>query len=173
MPSWFGRRLETHDKRLSPFAQGANDAPATARPNFQTRLKRIVSHESDATATNKSAKRPRNQLKSNLVAGMAEFVGTFMFLFFAFAGNQIGRAITSQTANEYDPSVLILISLCFGFSLMANAWAFYRVSGGLFNPAVSLHHAASCEKEVRDTEYMERSPSHSTSSEAWRQSAPS
>ena len=28
------------------------------------------------------------------------------------------------------------ISLSFGFSLMVNAWIFFRVSGGLFNPAV-------------------------------------
>jgi aquaporin related protein len=28
--------------------------------------------------------------------------------------------------------------LSFGFSLAVNAWIFFRVSGGLFNPAVSL-----------------------------------
>lgn len=30
------------------------------------------------------------------------------------------------------------ISVAFGFSLAVNAWVFYRISGGLFNPAVSL-----------------------------------
>lgn len=30
------------------------------------------------------------------------------------------------------------ISLAFGFSLTVNAWVFYRISGGLFNPAVSF-----------------------------------
>ena len=30
------------------------------------------------------------------------------------------------------------ISLVFGFSLAVNAWVFFRVSGGLFNPAVTL-----------------------------------
>jgi aquaporin related protein len=34
--------------------------------------------------------------------------------------------------------VSLYISLCFGFSLAVNAWIFFRVSGGLFNPAVSL-----------------------------------
>jgi glycerol uptake facilitator-like aquaporin len=29
------------------------------------------------------------------------------------------------------------ISLAFGFSLAVNAWVWFRVSGGLFNPAVS------------------------------------
>jgi aquaporin rerated protein, other eukaryote len=33
---------------------------------------------------------------------------------------------------------LSYIALSFGFSLMVNAWVFYRISGGLFNPAVSL-----------------------------------
>lgn len=35
-------------------------------------------------------------------------------------------------------SVLMYISLIFGFSLMVNVWVFFRVSGGLFNPAVSF-----------------------------------
>lgn len=30
------------------------------------------------------------------------------------------------------------ISVCFGFSLMVNVWIFFRISGGLFNPAVTL-----------------------------------
>jgi aquaporin related protein len=32
---------------------------------------------------------------------------------------------------------LLYISLVFGFSLGVNIWVFYRISGGLFNPAVS------------------------------------
>jgi aquaporin related protein len=35
-------------------------------------------------------------------------------------------------------SQLLFISLGFGFSLCVCAWVFFRVSGGLFNPAVSL-----------------------------------
>ena len=34
--------------------------------------------------------------------------------------------------------VLTYIALSFGFSLMVNVWIFYRISGGLFNPAVTL-----------------------------------
>ncbi len=63
--------------------------------------------------------------------------------FFAFAGTQVAN--TPQTTNGSqstdlpqgpDPSQLMYISLCFGFSLAVNAWVFYRISGGLFNPAV-------------------------------------
>jgi MIP family channel proteins len=34
--------------------------------------------------------------------------------------------------------VLLYVSLIFGFSLMVNVWIFFRISGGLFNPAVTL-----------------------------------
>ncbi|KAH8909362.1 MIP family channel protein, partial [Coniochaeta sp. PMI_546] len=78
-------------------------------------------------------------VRNNIVAVLAEFVGTFMFLFLAFAGTQVANNITTHPESDtMDPSVLIVISMSFGFSLMANAWAFYRVSGGLFNPTVSL-----------------------------------
>jgi aquaporin related protein len=33
---------------------------------------------------------------------------------------------------------LLYIALSFGFSLAVNAWVFFRISGGLFNPAVTL-----------------------------------
>lgn len=33
---------------------------------------------------------------------------------------------------------LLFIALAFGFSLAVNAWTFFRISGGLFNPAVTL-----------------------------------
>lgn len=32
----------------------------------------------------------------------------------------------------------MFISLSFGFSLLVTAWIFYRITGGLFNPAVTL-----------------------------------
>lgn len=80
----------------------------------------------------------------------AEFAGTFMFLFFAFGGTQVAN--TSASASDPgsagqqngsitqapNTSVLLFIALSFGFSLMVNVWVFFRVSGGLFNPAVTL-----------------------------------
>jgi aquaporin related protein len=66
-----------------------------------------------------------------------------MFLFFAFSATQVANAgadnagtaggSLSQAPNT---SVLLYISLAFGFSLAANVWVFFRISGGLFNPAV-------------------------------------
>lgn len=61
-----------------------------------------------------------------------------MFLYVAYAGNlmvvdhadpKLPGTKTSQSA--------VFISLMYGFSLLVNVWAFYRISGGLFNPAVS------------------------------------
>lgn len=34
--------------------------------------------------------------------------------------------------------LLLYVSLAFGISLAVNVWIFYRVSGGIFNPAVTL-----------------------------------
>jgi aquaporin related protein len=33
---------------------------------------------------------------------------------------------------------LLYVSISFGFALTANVWIFYRVCGGLFNPAITL-----------------------------------
>ena len=84
-------------------------------------------------------------LKGHFVAAMGEFVGTTMFLFFAFAGTQVanvgagnGDQSTTNEANGFSPQVLLYIALSFGFSLMVNVWVFFRISGGLFNPAVTL-----------------------------------
>lgn len=87
--------------------------------------------------------------RNELVAMTAEFCGTFLFLFFAFGGTQVANtaaiadnaATAGQQSNSItqtpNTSVLLYISLIFGFSLMVNVWVFFRVSGGLFNPAVS------------------------------------
>ncbi|KAF2435001.1 aquaporin-like protein [Tothia fuscella] len=86
-----------------------------------------------------------SSFKNHLVAAIGEIVGTTMFLFFAFAGTAVANVNSSvkdnTTTNEttgFDPQKLLYISLSFGFSLMVNVWIFFRISGGLFNPAVTL-----------------------------------
>lgn len=90
-----------------------------------------------------------NKWRNEVIAAIAEFCGTFMFLFFAFGGTSVANTAATYsdaaTAGQQDnsisqapnTSVLLYISLIFGFSLMVNVWVFFRVSGGLFNPAVS------------------------------------
>ena len=87
--------------------------------------------------------RPRNEggmsvtVQGHLVAMSGEFVGTIMFLYFAFAATQIANSLSPAGQPSIDQ--LLFISLAFGFSLAVTAWVFYRISGGLFNPAVCLH----------------------------------
>lgn len=86
---------------------------------------------------------PENAIRKHFIAMCGEFAGTFLFLFFAFTGTQVANSQTQGTtsttiAQGSNPAQLLYISLCFGFSLAVNAWVFFRVSGGLFNPAVTF-----------------------------------
>jgi len=74
--------------------------------------------------------------RSHFVGFLGEFVGTFLFLFFAFAGTQVANMLASLGEGP-NVGALLYISLAFGFSLAVNVWVFFRISGGLFNPAVS------------------------------------
>lgn len=73
------------------------------------------------------------------MAVSGEFIGTVLFLWFAFAGTQVA-AMSNPSGSVLQPQGIVYISLSFGMSLLVVAWAFYRISGGLFNPAVSTIH---------------------------------
>lgn len=104
-----------------------------------------VNHQSKGHARSHTSnhggkpKRTISTLTGHLVAAVGEFVGTFMFLYFAFAG-QIMLTTQSEPAPNGQSSAQqnIFTALIYGFSLLVNAWTFYRISGGLFNPAVCI-----------------------------------
>lgn len=80
-----------------------------------------------------------NTWKDHFIAMAGEFAGTFLFLYYAYAGHLM---IANQASNEgpngtASAQTVIFISLTYGMSLLVVVWAFYRISGGLFNPAVS------------------------------------
>lgn len=90
-------------------------------------------------------------LRINIVAALGEFIGTFFFLLFAFAGTQVANSsIEANLASDYAYSssnaiyqgpnlaVLYYIATVFAFSLMVTVWVFFRVTGGAFNPAVTF-----------------------------------
>lgn len=69
-------------------------------------------------------------------------MGTFLFLLMALSAAQVANSDTSHAGDDIHPgdinlTQLLYISLAFGFSLAVNVSIFARVSGGLFNPAVS------------------------------------
>ncbi|KAK2756603.1 aquaporin [Colletotrichum kahawae] len=76
--------------------------------------------------------------RNKIVSTLGEFCGTFLFLFFSFAGTQVANGVAAANASEDTLTVILFVALSFGVSLTANVWAFYRVSGGLFNPVVTL-----------------------------------
>jgi len=62
-----------------------------------------------------------------------------MFLYFSFIGQimLVSQAAERSSINGQASSQQnIFTALLYGFSLLVNVWAFYRISGGLFNPAV-------------------------------------
>ncbi|KAJ9115885.1 hypothetical protein QFC22_005028 [Naganishia vaughanmartiniae] len=92
----------------------------------------------------------RLAIKNHFVAMVGEYVGTTLFLLLALGATNVANipttSVTGATAAgekgtavaAVNTSSLLYIALAFGFSLAVNAWIFFRVSGGLFNPAVSF-----------------------------------
>ena len=79
--------------------------------------------------------------KNHIVAVISEFVGTFLFLFFAYGGTNVVNSAPESPQPEgagATASKMLYISLIFGLSLAVNVWAFFRIGGGLFNPAVAV-----------------------------------
>ncbi|PVH96134.1 aquaporin-5 [Periconia macrospinosa] len=109
-------------------------------PTSPTQLSHTTGNHSDSSPL---LRRPKTvSVRNEILAAAAEFIGTFMFLFFAFGGTQVANASTAGQPDFPPPppntTVLLYISLIFGFSLLVNVWIFFRVSGGLLNPAVTL-----------------------------------
>ena len=76
---------------------------------------------------------PRTTFSDDVKAALFEFVGTTVFLLLAYGG--------TQGSNEVEGSHLersLYIATAFGLSLLVSAWFFFRATGGLFNPDVSL-----------------------------------
>jgi hypothetical protein len=112
-------------------------SPRTSREKH--RVEETHGHHKHA---NKPARRSK-RLKNHFVAATGEFVGTVMFLYFAFAAHSM---VVSQSAESplatgnrgASAQSVVFISLAYGMSLLVTAWGWYRISGGLFNPAVCL-----------------------------------
>lgn len=82
-----------------------------------------------------------DKVRFNVLCMLGEFVGTFLFLFFSFAGTQVSNTPMPKPGAYPNTSNLLYSALSFGFALTVNVWAFFRVTGGLFNPAVRMMRA--------------------------------
>ncbi|KIM39248.1 hypothetical protein M413DRAFT_48682, partial [Hebeloma cylindrosporum] len=69
-----------------------------------------------------------------------EFIGTAFFLLFGLGGIQAATAETEQGGGRQSSTTeqVMYISTSMGLSLLVSAWLFFRVTGGLFNPNISL-----------------------------------
>ncbi|KAK3396671.1 aquaporin-like protein [Sordaria brevicollis] len=128
---------------ITPLPPPSPSTPATPVKYTQYTLSHSPSNTSTAVSTSTSKMAPfanmSHSLRTHLVFGIGEFVGTFLFLFFAFAATQVANtAPAGNSAGLPNTSNLLYIAFAFGFSLMVNVWAFFRVTGGAFNPAVTL-----------------------------------
>ncbi|KAI8905236.1 MIP family channel protein [Powellomyces hirtus] len=72
----------------------------------------------------------------DVVAATVEALGTFLFLFAAFGG--VNASQTAAGGDSPGAAGAMMIATSFGLSLLVVAWALYRVSGGLLNPAVTV-----------------------------------
>lgn len=78
--------------------------------------------------------------RNHTTAFISELAGTFLFLFFAFAIAQVANTPPPTGSSDAPPDIgkIFFIASGFGCSVAVNVWLFYRVSGGMFNPAVSV-----------------------------------
>lgn len=85
--------------------------------------------------------------RGHVVAVIGEFFGTLLFIFLAFSGVEVAGASSNKDQGDHvstappakSPQQLLYVALSAGFSLAVTAWTFFRISGGLFNPAVSCY----------------------------------
>ncbi|PBP23414.1 aquaporin-like protein [Diplocarpon rosae] len=84
--------------------------------------------------------------RGHVVGFLGEFLGTLIFVTLAFAGVETAGASSNKDQGDgvstappaASPSQLLYAALSAGFALVVTAWTFFRISGGLFNPVISL-----------------------------------
>ena len=79
-----------------------------------------------------------NNIEEDLKAAFLEFIGTAFFLILGLGGVQAATGENDMSSATTRIEQVLYISTSMGFSLLVSAWLFFRVTGGLFNPNVSL-----------------------------------
>ncbi|BGP18000.1 hypothetical protein JCM10213_005039 [Rhodosporidiobolus nylandii] len=92
--------------------------------------------------------------RDELIAAIGEFVGTTLFVFFACGGTHAGKMLMTSVINPgiavfyrgegegpgaaYNTSNLMYIATSTALSYTIMLWMFFRITPGLFNPAISV-----------------------------------
>lgn len=139
MPNWVPRKHSgTTDKTSTTAHSTASTTPIMQR--WAARIRGQPAGNRAPLVRSEKGQLPMlhvpHTIENTIIAVIGEFVGTFMFLFFAFAGGQVSNTPKPLPGALPNTSNLLYLSLSFGFSLLVNVWTFYRVTGGLFNPVV-------------------------------------
>jgi len=83
-----------------------------------------------------SQKSGAQRFVQDLQAASLEFIGTAFFLLLGLGGIQACSGPGNFTSSNISKNMYIATSM--GLSLLVSAWLFFRITGGLFNPNVSL-----------------------------------
>ncbi|KAF8207009.1 aquaporin-like protein [Mycena galopus ATCC 62051] len=77
-------------------------------------------------------------IRKDFIAASLELVGTMFFLLLGLGGIQSATAETLTSDGVTNVERILYISTCMGFSLVVCAWIFFRITGSLFNPCVTV-----------------------------------
>ncbi|RPD60009.1 aquaporin-like protein [Lentinus tigrinus ALCF2SS1-7] len=110
-----------------PFSSRHRLNDSTVDPNYQ------INQPADARRPSLAAR-----IKDDIYAAALEYVGTTVFLLLALGCVQASAAEASSSQYGSNIERVMYIATGFGLSLLVSVWLFYRVTGGLFNPNVSL-----------------------------------
>ncbi|KAF9116184.1 hypothetical protein BGW39_002796 [Mortierella sp. 14UC] len=91
-----------------------------------------MSHNNSSVPNNLSNRKVNSELQRWCIPAIGEFIGTAMFLYLAVGG---ADAVTRGTP---EGTGVLGVAFAFGMGLMVTAWAFGRISGAHFNPAITL-----------------------------------
>lgn len=90
-----------------------------------------------------SLKQNNEDIKNHMTAVLGEILGTTIFLFLGEGAAKTAKLARTVSQTEgsnapLDSQSIMMIATAFGLSLLVTAWVFYRITGGLFNPAITV-----------------------------------
>ena len=111
--------LRSMEMNRSPDASGPLSPTLTLNSALQTTEFRNEQPLSRSNTKSSIVEKLSDTARNHFVAMVGEFVGTVLFLFFAFAGTQVANSVNTSSGKTLaetgsNPQQLLYISLCFG-----------------------------------------------------------